>query len=245
MKARVIFPLIIGILLVTAGIIFLVFFGIGQDRSTVDLDENVGSDQYYVVGGKKASRITGDYTSSQPISVYITTDESVMDYIISIQGLDDVDTIATNSVQGDIEYDTQDSNLDYYLLFENRNDVSSHLEASVEFHYDITNILCLIPGIIFLIVGIVLILVAYISHKRAKSAPQQYPAQMPQQQYYAQTPAQQYPQQPQQQYAPPPQTSSMTYSCPHCGRPFTMQRPFQDTVVNCPSCRGQVTIGPV
>ena len=36
----------------------------------------------------------------------------------------------------------------------------------------------------------------------------------------------------------------VTYNCPHCTRPFSVQPTGQAQTVACPSCRGQVTIGP-
>jgi DNA-directed RNA polymerase subunit RPC12/RpoP/flagellar basal body-associated protein FliL len=260
MKARVIVPLIIGILLIVAGLAFLAFYGIGSSNSTLNDERNVGSDQVWILGGKMASRITGEYSASQPVNVYVTTDDSVMGgFIMSIQSLDDVDTIALDSRQGDIDYETGDSSLDYYLLIENPNDTTTNVDLSVVFESDVASTICLIPGIIFLIIGIVLIIVAVMARKKAAAEPAQYPPQMQQQQYYAQppqqqyAPRQQYTQQPPQQYAqppppvrsPPPPRKTASYDCPLCRRPFTMQVPSQDTVVTCPSCKQRITIGPV
>lgn len=59
-------------------------------------------------------------------------------------------------------------------------------------------------------------------------------------------------QQPAQGIPPPPpppqppasQMKVITYNCPHCGKPFTAQSSGQSQIVSCPSCRGQVTVGP-
>ncbi|UCE37279.1 MAG: right-handed parallel beta-helix repeat-containing protein [Thermoplasmata archaeon] len=47
------------------------------------------------------------------------------------------------------------------------------------------------------------------------------------------------------QEPPPPPPEITTYNCPHCENPFSVPAPVQAHAVICPSCGGQVTIGPV
>jgi DNA-directed RNA polymerase subunit RPC12/RpoP len=248
--------LILGIIFVIIGAITLGLFALGDANSKFDDEQTIGYGQFWTVGGKMATRITGEYTATIPVDVYVTTDESVRTGLIwSLESLDDLETLDEGKTQGNIDYETPDSSKDYYLIFYNPNISSTHVSAKVEFQNEEVLAVCLILGIILLVLGIVFLILGFKFRKEADVRPPPYPQQpmyqQPQQyqqpaQYPPQYQQQQYqqpPQQPQPQPTPPPSQGVKTYNCPHCGKPFTSQIPQQPMVVSCPSCGGRTTIG--
>jgi DNA-directed RNA polymerase subunit RPC12/RpoP len=232
--------MIFGIIFVILGAIFLVMFAIGTDNSKFEDDKTVGPGQSWTIGGKMASKIVGEYSSTEPINIYVGTSQFSLDF----------DVIEVGGTGGKIDYETPDSGQDYYLHFVNMGVSNAQVHVNLEFQSSI-GLICLIPGIIMLVLGLVFLFIGFRLRKQPDRLPPQYPQQpMYQQPQQYQQPAQYPPQYQQQQYQPPPQPTPppsqgvKTYNCPHCGKPFTSQIPQQTMVVTCPSCGGRTTIGP-
>jgi DNA-directed RNA polymerase subunit RPC12/RpoP len=246
--------LIFGIIFVIIGAITLGLFALGDANTKFDDEQTIGYGQFWTIGGKTATRITGEYTASQPVDVYVTTDDSVRSGMVwSLEGLENIELLDEGKTEGNIDYETSDSTTDYYLIFDNPNISSTHVTAKIEFQNEGVLAVCLILGIIMLVLGIVFLFLGIRARKRPDGLPPPYPQQpMYQQPQQYQQPAP-YPPQYQQQYQPPPQQPPQptpppqpgikTYNCPHCGKPFTSQIPQQAMVVSCPSCGGRTTIG--
>jgi DNA-directed RNA polymerase subunit RPC12/RpoP len=255
--------MIFGIIFVIIGIITFALFAIGDANTKFDDEQTIGYGQFWTIGGKTATRITGEYTASQPVDVYVTTDDSVRSGMVwSLESLEDLESLDEGKTEGNIDYETPDSGKDYYLIFNNPNISSTHVSAKIEFQNEGVLATCLILGVIMLVLGIIFLFLGFRARKQSDGLPSQYPQypmyQQPQQyqqpaQYPPQYPAQyqqQYQQPPQQpqpppqpQPTPPPQQGIKTYNCPHCGKPFKSQIPQQPMVVSCPSCGGRTTIG--
>ena len=227
--------MVLGALLLVVGVIFLLMYAIGTGNSKFEDDQLVSPGQSWTIGGKSATKITGEYSSSQPLIITVSTDTT---------GTSDVEILETSSTEGKIDYETPDSSKEYYIHFTNIGSSSADVHVDIEFYSPI-GLICLIPGIILLALGILFLLLGIKFKKQPDTLPTPYPQQpgyQPQPQY------QQPPQYPPQQYPPPPtqpsQPQTTSYTCPHCGKPFTTQIPQQAMVVGCPSCGGQTTIGP-
>lgn len=174
MKASVIVLILIGIILFAIGALFIALFGIGTENSTIDEDQEIGAMQVYVVGGKSASKIVGEFSSDLEISVYVTADEDVRSSsFLDVESLDNYARLVTSETKGDFDYDTPSNTDEYYLIFENRNDESTDVDIRAEFQNDILSSVCLLPGIILVIIGLVLLILAGIIHKKLKKSDQQ------------------------------------------------------------------------
>jgi hypothetical protein len=236
MRAGAIISIVFGILLLIGGIIFLALYGIGDANSKFENEIDVPNGQFYVVGDKTASKITGEYSASEPIEVYVTTDESVKSGLIwSIDSLSDVEKLDEGKSSGSIDYETSKSDDTYFLLFNNPNDSSVHLSVDVEFHNEGMSTICLIPGFIMLIIGIVLLAVGMVLRKKYR-AEGQYQPQEPTE-YSAPTsvpiqPGYQPKHQPAYQSTMKPSSPRFTYSedethCPQCNRPLNFMMQYQ------------------
>jgi hypothetical protein len=223
--------LVLGILLIIGGIISLILLGVGSSNSKTEGSQTVPYGSYYVIGGKSAEKIIVDYSASKPVDVYVTTDDSVTGFIWSVDSLDDLEKLETGT-GGHIEYETEDSGIDCYLLFVNDNEgTSANVNAEVEFQQSGFSNMCLGAGVVLLILGIVFIVISRRMKGKASKAPQYQTTPAHTQQGYQvgqfpQQPSQDpYPQQPQQQslyhqppsqpgYSPPPQQPQQGYQQP-------------------------------
>lgn len=236
MRVGAIISLIFGILLLIGGIILLVFYGIGDANSEFSGEQNIGYGYYWHIGGKSASKIKGEYSSSGPVDVYVTSDESVTGFLWSLDDLDDLTALDKGKTEGTIDYETPDSSKEYYLIFTNPNDSNINVNTDVEFQNEGLSMICLIPGIISLIIGVVLLIVGAMLAKKGKVAASQFPAYSPPSGPPATSssvpiqPGYQPGYQSSDQSTMQSTTSSYTYSeqettCPQCHRPlnFLMQ----------------------
>ncbi|MCK5560849.1 MAG: hypothetical protein KAJ51_09665 [Thermoplasmata archaeon] len=234
MKTSVLVLIVIGIILFAIGAIFVTFFGIGTENSTIDKEQEIGMGEVYVVGGKSASKIVGEFSSELEISVHVTADEDVRSSsFFAVASLDDYETLVDTKTKADFDYDTPSNTDEYYLLFENKNLQSTNVDIEAEFQSDILSSVCLLPGIILVIIGLVLLILAGIIHKKSKKSDQQ-PDSIPQ-------PSPAYPQYP--QYSP-----SITPTHQTSGPVVAPAQPPPDHYSHqqniCQYCKGTLTYDP-
>ncbi|WP_455391666.1 hypothetical protein [[Eubacterium] cellulosolvens] len=161
--------LIFGIFLILGGFVFLTYHSMGEQNSSLEKELDVPENHFFTVGGEKADKIVGEYSATEPVNVYLTTNDSVKtEHIASIESLENYTVLAVGEKAGILDYQTPDSEKKYYIIFNNPNNASIHLDISVEFESSERSTVCLLPGIILLLSGIILIAVGVNFHRKSK-----------------------------------------------------------------------------
>ena len=98
----------------------MIMFLVGSQNSSEEFNKTLEPGQFYVMGDKPASKIVAEYSSTQPIDVYVTTDQNVKYGIVwSLDSIDDCKNLDSGKTSGKIDYDTPDTGKNYYLLLTN------------------------------------------------------------------------------------------------------------------------------
>lgn len=163
--------LIFGMLLIASSVIFFAFYSMGETNSKLETELIVDENHFFTVGGERASRVIADYTATEPVNVYLTTNQSVRhERLSSIESLDNYTTLDEGKTSGNINYKTPDSKKEYFIIFNNPNNSTVNLDVNVEFEYEARSSNCILSGIILLISGIALFSYGFISRKRLMAA---------------------------------------------------------------------------
>ena len=163
--------LIFGLFLIASSVIFFAFNSMGETNSKLETELIVDENHFFTVGGERANRVIAEYSATEPVNVYLTTNQSVRhEHLSSIESLDNYTTLDEGKTSGNINYKTPDSEKEYFIIFNNPNNSTVNLDVNVEFEYEARSSNCLLSGIILLISGVALFAYGFISRKRQMAA---------------------------------------------------------------------------
>jgi hypothetical protein len=167
MKLATKLSLIFGILLIIGSFIVFILYTSGEPNSKLEKELEIPQFHYFTVGGERADRVIAEYSATESINVYLTTNKSVKhEHLSSIESLDNYVTLDEGNTSGHIEYNTPDSDKEYYIIFNNPNNSTVNLDVNVEFEYTARTSNCLLSGIILLVSGAVLLAYGLLDRKR-------------------------------------------------------------------------------
>jgi len=170
MKLATKLSLIFGILLIIGSIIMFGLYLVGETNSKLEKELEIPEFHYFTVGGERADRVIAEYSATESINVYLTTNKSVkQEHLSSIESLDNYVTLDEGNTSGYIDYNTPDSDKEYYLIFNNPNNFTVNLDVNVEFESAVRSSNCLLSGIILLMSGAALLAYGLLERRRQRA----------------------------------------------------------------------------
>jgi len=165
MRISTVLALLIGLTLIPVGLLFIATNSSGHTTNSYENELSLERDHFFSVGGERAERILAEYSSTEPVDIYLTTNSSASHAeLTSIESLEDYILLEGGKSSGKIDYKTQGKNEKYYLIFNNINDLTIHLRVYIEFVDDNNVGFNIIPGLVLMLSGVILLMVGIYFH---------------------------------------------------------------------------------
>ena len=160
MRISTVLAILIGLILIPIGILFISANSSGHSANSYENELYLERNHFFTVGGESAEKINAEYSSTEPVDIYLTTNSSASHAeLTSIESLEDYILLEGGKSSGKIEYKTPDKNKKYYLIFNNINDLTIQLHVYIEFIDDNNQLYNLLPGLVLIFSGIILLTV--------------------------------------------------------------------------------------